>query len=356
MSVKSLKCLTCGADLLFNPTLQKWKCEWCDSEFEEKDLGSGVENLEESIAGPGIEMPELLSDGETKIYRCSYCGAEVITDNVTSATFCLYCQRPVVLGDQLSGAFKPAVLIPFNNTKDEALDSFKNYLKKKKFVPDDYKSDQNIEKLTGVYIPFWLYNGTVGFNVHGEGDIVTRHRHGDYLITRTDVYSITREGQIKIDNIPVDASTRTPDDVMDSIEPFDFAKLIGFSTHYLSGFLAEKYDEDEQNLYNRAKTRFEGSAENKIRESLTRYSAVRRTINKKRVDNISHQYGLLPVWLLYSNYKDKQYIYAMNGQTGKIIGNLPVDNSKVFKYWAVIFGISGVLFGLLNFLYQLFLA
>jgi len=353
MAVKSLKCLTCGADLLFNPTLQKWKCEWCDSEFDEKDLGSGVIN---QSADDSVETVESMSDPDIKVYKCSYCGAEVVTDNVTSATFCVYCRRPIVLGSQLSGAFKPAVLIPFNNTKDEALNSFKNYLKKKRFIPDEYKDDQNIEKLTGVYIPFWLYNGEVSFNVYGEGDIVSQRRSGDYLITKTDVYGVTREGQIRIDNIPVDASSRTPDDIMDSIEPFDFSKLMDFSTHYLSGFLAEKYDEDEKQLYNRAKTRFEGSAENKIRDSLRRYSTVRRIINKKRVDNVSSRYGLLPVWLLFSSYKEKQYIYAMNGQTGKIIGNLPIDGSKIFKFWAVVFGISGVLCGLLNLIYQLFLS
>jgi len=355
MAVKSLKCLTCGADLLFNPTLQKWKCEWCDSEFDEKDLGSGVDNLENS-GKDSVETVESMADPDTKVYKCSYCGAEVITDTVTSATFCVYCRRPVVLGSQLSGSFKPAVLIPFNNTKEEALNQFKEYLKKKRFIPDEYKNDQNIEKLTGVYIPFWLYNGTVGFNVYGEGDIVSHSRRGDYQITKTDIYSVVREGQIYIDNIPVDASSRTPNDIMDSIEPFDFSKLIDFSTHYLSGFLAEKYDEDEKQLYDRAKTRFEGSAENKIKESLRRYTTVRRAVNKKRVDNISSKYGLLPVWLLYSNYKEKQYIYAMNGQTGKIIGNLPVDNAKVTQFWVLIFGISGVLCGLINVLYQLFLA
>jgi len=244
-------------------------------------------------------------------------------------------------------------MIPFHNTKDQAMNIFKNYLKKKRFIPNAYKSDQNIEKLTGVYLPFWLYNGNVSFNVQGEGDVVTHRTSGNYRITRTDVYSIAREGEIKIDNIPVDASSKTPDDIMDSVEPFDFSKLDKFSTHYLSGFLAERYDEDKDKLYQRAKTRFEGSAEGRIRSSLSRYSAVRRKIDKKRVDKVSSKYGLLPVWMLYSNYKDKQYIYAMNGQTDKITGNLPIDMGKVFGFGSIVFGITTAIAVAVSFLYHL---
>jgi len=343
MAVKSLKCLTCGGDLLFNPTLQKWKCEWCDSEFTEKDLGPGA--AEASAGSDAVESYEHADNPDVKVYRCSYCGAEVVTDNVTAATFCVYCQRPIVMGSQFSGAFRPDFVVPFKNTKDQALNSFKDYLKGKRFLPNEYKNDQNIEKLTGVYIPFWLYEGEVSFNVHGEADIVTNKRQGDYDIKRTDIYEIAREGRIKIDNIPVDASTRTPDDVMDSIEPFDFSTLTAFSTNYLSGFLAEKYDEEESKLYERAKKRFEGSAENKIRESLKKYSTVRRKTDKKRLDKVKSKYGLLPVWMFNSKFKEKQYVYAMNGQTGKMTGNLPVDGGKIFMYFLTVFVIAALVIG-----------
>lgn len=351
MAIKSLKCLTCGGDLQFNPTLQKWKCEWCDSEFAEKDLKA--DDLTVSAAD-SIETVETMSNDEIKVYKCSYCGAEVVTDTVTAATFCVYCQRPIVVGSLLSGLLKPDVLIPFKNTKEQAMNTFKNYLKGKRFLPNEYKSNQNIEKLTGVYIPFWLYDGTVHFNVQGEGDIVTNKRSGDYNIKKTDIYRIAREGKIKINNIPVDASSRTPDDIMDSIEPFDSSKLIDFSTNYLSGFLAEKYDDDKDKSYSRAETRLEGSAENKIRSSLSKYSTVRRSVNKKRIDDVSSRYGLLPVWILYSKFKGKDYIFAMNGQTGKLTGDLPVDGSKIFSFFLMMFGISGVLGAVAGAVFQLF--
>jgi len=343
---KSLKCLTCGGELKFNPTTQNLKCEWCDTEFTEAEIGN-VDNLDEAVDDT-ITSVESMSNDEIKVYRCKYCGAEVVTDNVTAASFCVYCQRPIVMEGQLSGGNKPSVVIPFKNTKDQALKTFKEYIKGKRFLPNEYVDNQNIEKLTGVYIPFWLYNGDVGFNVQGEADIITTRRSGDYSIKKIDTYRIAREGEIHIDNIPVDASSRTPDDVMDSIEPFDFAALTGFSTNYLSGFLAERYDEDEQKSYDRARVRFEGTAENKIKSSLTKYTTVRRSVDKKRVDNVSSRYGLLPVWMLFSEFQSKKYIFAMNGQTGKLTGDLPVDSKKVTAYFFKMFLMIGAVAAILG--------
>jgi len=346
MAVKTLKCLTCGGDLKFNPTLQKFKCEWCDAEFAEKDLGDG--SSEASSVSEAIQSVESMDNPDIKVYRCSYCGAEVVTDAVTAATFCVYCQRPVTVGSQLSGEFKPSKLIPFKNTKDEALSAFKNYLKGKRFLPNAYKDDQNIEKLSGLYIPFWLYNGDVGFEVRGEGDIVTTSEKNGVQETKTEIYGIAREGVIKIKRIPVDASSKTPDDVMDSIEPFDFSQLTNFSTNYLSGFLAERYDEDSTKSYERAKVRFEGSAENTVKKSLDKYSEVRRKVDKKRVDNVKSIYALLPIWILYSQFQNKKYIYAMNGQTGKITGDLPVDGGKIAGYSLVVYIISCLIGGIVG--------
>lgn len=343
--VKSLVCLTCGADLKFNPVLQSWKCEWCDSVFEQEEL---EQTRQSSPAEPEIGVLETASSADIRTYTCSYCGAEVITDTVTAATFCLYCQRPVLMENRLSGLYKPEVLIPFKNTKEQAQEAFRNYLKGKRFLPDEYRDDQNIEKLTGVYIPFWLYGGTVGFCVEGEADIVTDTSDDDYDIETTDIYEIAREGRIRIGSIPVDASSRTPDDVMDSIEPFDFSQLIEFSMNYLSGFLAEKYDEDQDELYKRAEIRFKGSAENRIRGSLRKYSSVRRRTDDKWVDDVTARYGLLPVWILFSKFKDKQYIFAMNGQTGKLIGDLPIDNFKAAKFFLAVFALSALLGGIVS--------
>ena len=353
---ESLKCVNCGGDLKWTPTLQTWKCEWCDKEHAEGDLKGFTQEADQTLdsAVAVKSTREETDEGVVVTYKCGYCGAEVVTTEETSATFCVYCQRPITILSQVSGEFKPSVVLPFKNTKDKALAQFKSFLKGKRFLPDAYIADQNIEKLTGVYIPFWLFDGVVHFDMEGEGDIVTTTRRGDYRITKTDTYRIRRAGHLGIRDVPVDASSKTPDDVMDSIEPFDFSELRKFATPYLSGFLAERYDVSVNDAFPRAKKRFEGSADNKLKGTLTRYSRVRRFKDEKRIENSEAKYGLLPTWLLYSRFEEKTYIFAMNGQTDKILGNLPMDKSKMFKFGAAVFGISGAVCGLLGLLIKLF--
>ncbi|MDR0294346.1 MAG: hypothetical protein LBH95_09385 [Oscillospiraceae bacterium] len=353
----TLKCTNCGGELKFSPELQKWKCEWCDKEHTEADLrefsgasadgGTGDAGTVRGASAASVRREET-DGGVTVTYRCGYCGAEVVTAEETSATFCVYCQRPVTITSQVSGEFRPSAVLPFKNTKDKALEQFRGFLKGKRFLPDSFIADQNIEKLTGVYIPFWLFDGALRFDVEGEGDIVSTSRQGDYQVTKTDTYKIVRRGRLGFRNVPADASSKTPDDVMDSIEPFDFSGLKPFATPYLSGFLAERWDVPEGESFRRAEKRFIGSAEKRINASLSRYRSVRRQRDEKRAEGVAARYGLLPVWLLYTSYGGKTYLYAMNGQTDKILGDLPVDRGKMFRFGALVFGISGTLCGLLG--------
>lgn len=347
---ETLKCLNCGGDLKWIPEKQGWVCEWCDKIHTQDELKAFTEEADAKLDTQVEEKAtrEVTEDGVVVTYKCTYCGAEVVTTEETSATFCVYCQRPIVLESQVSGEFKPSVVLPFKHTKEKALSQFKDFLKGKRFLPDAYIADQNIEKLTGIYIPFWLYDGDVAFDVQGEADIVTTSRQGDYRLTKTDTYRVIRKGQLGIKNIPVDASSKTPDDIMDSIEPFDFSELKKFATPYLSGFLAERYDVGRDESFGRAKTRFEGSAENKVNASLSKYGSVRKQVNNKQVKNVTAKYGLLPTWLLHSKFEEKTYTFAMNGQTSKILGNLPMDRNKMIKFGAIVFGVSGVGCAILN--------
>ena len=347
----TLKCTVCGGDLQFTPALQKWKCEWCDKEHTEKDLegftAQAKEALDETV---DVKVTrEETDDGVVVTYKCAYCGAEVVTTEETAATFCVYCQRPITILSQVSGEFKPSFVLPFKNTKETALEHYKGFLKGKRFLPNSYCTDSNIEKLTGVYIPFWLFNGTVYFDFAGEGDIITVTRQGDYKVTKTDTYRLVRKGQLRVEDVPVDASTKTPDDVMDSIEPFNFAELKSFATPYLSGFLAERFDLDWEQCIARANKRADGSVDKKIDGTLGRYSIVRRLKNNKKMQDTSQRYGLLPVWMLHTIYKEKDYLFAMNGQTGKMLGNLPMDKGKMFRFASIVFALSGAASAILGY-------
>ncbi|MCL2201889.1 MAG: hypothetical protein FWB75_07975 [Oscillospiraceae bacterium] len=347
----TLKCTNCGGDLEFTPHLQQWKCEWCDKVHTKEDLEGFTPEAKEAL-GDTVQVEErreVTDEGVTVTYKCSYCGAEVITTEETAQTFCCYCQRPVTILSQVSGEFKPAVVLPFRLIKEDALTQFKNFLQGKRFLPDAYCGEKNIEKLSGIYVPFWLYDATMHFDFAGEGDIVTSSIQGDFKVIRTDTFQVLRKGSFRAENIPVDASIKIPDDIMDSIEPYKYEDLKPFATPYLSGFMAQRFDVSKDDCFPRANARMEGSADIQIDATLGRYSTVRRHKSTKNAQHVQARYALLPVWMLYSTFEGEDYIFAMNGQTGKMLGNLPMDKAKMIKFGLLVFLLSGAGSALLGF-------
>jgi DNA-directed RNA polymerase subunit RPC12/RpoP len=328
----TFKCFTCGAELKWSPKSQNWKCEFCDSEFDESAFKDFIEEN-------NAQNNETQKQEETKAYNCSYCGAEVITEKDDAALFCVFCQRPVVLESQLSGEFKPQHIIPFKFDKKDAEAALKNYILKRRFLPDSFR--KNIEKVTGVYLPFWIYDVQTDFDVQGTADIVTRWSDSDYEYTKTDTFSFVRKGEITFDGIPVDASTSADDKLMDSIEPFDYTQIKPFAMPYLSGFLAQKFNVSQEESFVRAKERVVKSTNSKIDSTMSNYTRVRKLTDEMNVSK-NCKYALLPVWLLTALHKEKPYYFAMNGQSGKFVGNLPIDAKKVFKFSAITFLLSSI--------------
>ncbi|MDD3138488.1 MAG: DNA helicase PriA [Lachnospiraceae bacterium] len=328
MVTKTYKCPSCGAELKWSPTAQCWQCEYCDAKFGEDSLNDINQNEQKRFEADLDTEP---SDGETVTYKCSYCGAELITTKETAATFCVYCHRPVILEKNLSGEFKPDMIIPFKNTKEDALNTFKNYIGQLPFLPDDFKNEENIQKVTGIYIPFWLVDADLSFCVQGEGDQVTHWSDNHYKYTKTDTYGFIRSGNLEFCSIPADASKKTDDKIMDSIEPFDFSEMVPFKMPYLSGFLAEKYDVELHEVMPRIFNRCKNTTERNVRGTI-HYGAIRKFANDYNITRQVPRYVLLPVWMLYTQYKDKSFVFAMNGQSGKMIGNSPISVEKVMRF------------------------
>ena len=135
-------------------------------------------------------------------------------------------------------------MIPFKKENKEAIEAFKGLSKGRPLMPSNFNNEKNIEKIKGVYIPFWLYDLDVSGTVNMNANVVTTWTRGRTHYTKTDTYNVNRGGSMKFNNIPVDASTRFENDIMNSIEPFNFQELIPYNHAYLSGFYAEKYDEE----------------------------------------------------------------------------------------------------------------
>lgn len=331
MDVAEHKCIGCSATLPFNPKTQKWDCEYCGRSYtlEELDAYEAMQN----------QKKEKVSSKDMDLYRCPSCGAEVVADDTTSATFCVYCGNTNILKDRLQEEFAPKYIIPFKNTKVDAKAAFKKCTKGKIFAPKEFSDLNNIEKIYGVYIPFWLYDTKVQASLSGTGKDIKSWSSGDYRYTKTDTYSIARKANMEYERVPVDGAKKFADDIMQSIEPFVYTDLEPFNMSYISGFLAEKYDVTEDEAYKVAEERIKNTALEKLKTTGRIYTSMNVMSHEENVEKQNTDYTLLPVWMLNIKYKNKMYPFAMNGQTGKLIGDIPISISKMITFYFILVAI-----------------
>lgn len=329
------KCPSCGAPIKFVPSLKKWKCEYCNSEFdlEEMQKHNNASNIK-------YNQDSIIDDYDDYVtYTCQDCGAEIVADSQTAATFCVYCGNTAILKNKLSGKFLPDAIIPFKKEKQEAIDAFVNLAKGKLFVPKNFTKKDNIEKIRGIYIPFWLYDIDIAGSIDCNGTKIRSWSTGNVQYTRTEFYKMYRTGSMDFFKIPVDGSKRFSNDIMNSIEPFDYSGLTKYNHAYLSGFYAEKYDVPSDEASVEARRRALESGKNAFLDDCRGYSQkniVRNTLETKIKNKY---YVLLPVWMVNVKYNNKSYIFAMNGQTGEFVGNIPLDILKVIVWTILIFGL-----------------
>ena len=348
--ITNYQCPACTGPLQFSPDTGKLSCEYCGSVYELAEIEALYKEKEEAAAEPEPQTEETdwdlsdLSDdwGEDadgmKVYSCPSCTAELICDASTAATSCPYCGNPTVVPGQFRGALKPDYVLPFKLDKDAAVAALKKHYRKRFFLPKTFTSQNQIEKIQGVYVPFWLFDGEAEGSVDYKATRSRRFRSGQYEITETSHFMVSRAGALSFEKIPVDASSKMPDAHMDSIEPFDYGELKPFSTAYLPGFLADKYDVTTEDSQGRADTRCESSLEEELRKTVIGYETVMPVRKNICLRRGKVHYALLPVWMLRTKWNDRNFLFAMNGQTGKMVGDLPVDKKK---YWTTFFGIGG---------------
>lgn len=341
------KCPNCNADLKFSPASQKLECEYCDSAFTVEEIKRICAAAENSIPPETVQAQNEF-EAHTNLYHCKSCGAEIMADDQQTATFCYYCHNPVILSGKMSGSYKPSKVIGFRLTRQNAEDAFKNWVGKRKFVPNDFKSQQQIEKITGLYVPFWLADCHIDVDYQGEGRTSRSWISGDYRYTETNVYRLIRSGVVVTEGIPADGESKIEDALMEAIEPYDYSELRDFSMSYLSGFYADKYDVDKTAVFPRIKERAGKACMDMLNESLAGYSAAAPRSDQIVFTRTDWHYMLLPVWFMSYNYNGKIYEFAVNGQTGKLAGTPPLSKGKLAAFCAALGGaitVIGTLIG-----------
>lgn len=386
--ILTYKCPNCGGGLQFDPNTQKHKCEFCFSVFTQEELealypkekieeaedGENQENTEaegkaqtekiryaggrEAAKGAGQECAQAECTEHTEyaenrehtqnteetantvLYQCPNCGAQIVTDETTAATFCYYCHNPVVLSGRVSGTFRPNEVIPFAIDRKKAEQIFVDWIHKKRFVPNDFFSKSQIEKLSGIYFPYWMFDCQIDGSLEGEGTNIRTWQSGDKRYTETKRFSVSCSGSMDIKNIARNALQKADKDLIEGVLPYDMTQVQPFSAGYLSGFGAEKRDMESAAFQETLHTELEQYAKSDLKgQAETGYSRLMIRHQNVRIRNEVWNYVLLPVWVLtyQDKVRDKMYYFALNGQTGKICGQLPVDYKKLMVLFAGIF-------------------
>lgn len=331
-STMASTCPACGGSLLFDPSKGKLKCEFCGSEYTPEEVEEAFRQKEQKAAEGAANGSNVNEEG-MKGYTCSTCGAELLAEPNTAVMRCPYCGNETIAPAQFSGDIRPDYLIPFAHTKEQAVQKYHDYYRKRLLLPKSFKTDSHVEEIQGVYVPFWLFNGTVHFD--GTYDAVDKTRIDDNY-DRVKHYETKRKGSLSYEKVPADASKRMENDLMDSVEPYDFQGLKDFSSVYLPGFMAERFDVEEEENLERVQKRVEETTDAKVKATI-KHDAVEHQDVSYSYDRDKTNYALLPVWLLVTNYKEKQYKFAMNGQTGKMTGDLPISLPKFLIITVAVF-------------------
>ena len=330
------KCPCCGGAIEFNAGTQNMKCPYCDAEFDvaamEQAAGAsaniGQDNFEWNSQGAQWQADEI---NGMSVYTCKSCGGEIVADATTGATTCPYCDNPVVMTGQFAGGLKPDLIIPFKYDKKAAKEALNKYVASKKMVPKIFKDQNHIDEIKGVYVPHWLFTGTAVADAQFKAEKNRRWSDSNYNYTETSYFDCYRSGNMDFANIPVDGSSKMDDTLMESIEPFHINEAKPFSTAYMAGFLADKYDVDLDACVPRANERVKNSVVSALHDKVFGYDVVMPECSQVNIANGSYAYALYPVWILNTTWNGKKYTFAMNGQTGKFVGDLPLDKGAFWK-------------------------
>ncbi len=365
MDVKLFRCPNCSADLKFDPNKQLFCCDYCRGEFTQQQVNAMTQQVNENkqnqyqktqvpTSAPEYtrSQEQIKQDQEfaenTRLYQCPSCGAEIVSDMNTAASFCYYCHNPVILKGRVEGVYRPSKVLPFSFGKEKAVDYFNEWTKDKRYVPNDLVSEKQIEKMTGLYVPFWVADAITRSRMTAKGETVRTWKSGNYEYTQTKIFDVVRDVNIEYNGVPADGSKKIEDDLMESIEPFNYKQAKDFDMAYLSGFLADKYDVDKDAVYGRIYQRmFENN-----RAAVDSSCGYDRLVDKQLYENVNKlrwNYMLLPVWFMTFHYKDKIWEYAINGQSGKIAGELPVDETKMKLHLLLIMAITTVIIMILGY-------
>ena len=320
-----IKCPSCGGGMVFDVGKQKLVCPYCDTTctVHEYRLNNAAEYVNDNYS--------------VSMYRCKNCGAEPTAPEEQTVAYCSYCGGEAMLQQKQAEAIRPKRIIPFRKTKQDAIKAYEDAVKKVLYVPKELKDASFLEGFRGVYLPYW------GIDVEVPRQELTFKGTRTYTQGRYDyheTYDVNAQIGGQVEGAIYDASAAFDDTLAAQIAPFDQGGSKAFDEAYLAGFYADKVTAKPEVYRSLA----EEQAADKIFENINRQagkvSVSMPTSKEKRMETIGakvtgEKVSLFPVWFLTWRRKDRVAYSVMNGQSGKIAMDLPVDLKQFFLYSAV---------------------
>ena len=337
-------CVKCGGKMHFDIESQKMKCLYCGTYAYVSDMDQKSKNAEETMVPADVvgfenndsyekEIERKLDEGESyeeievTVFTCSQCGAEIVSDDTDAAGFCSFCGSPVTLIGHMSRIRKPDFVIPFTITKEQCEEKYRKELKKKPYVSKEFLKNGGAEKIRGIYIPYWMYEVTY------TGPYAFIAQEKGYF-----KYMISGDLDARIKGFQHDASIQMKDDISEYISPYRMSDVREFSSCYLNGFYADaadimpgKYRKQAEQIAEEEMIRATKSHHPlfDISDEQVKFFLDKGMLGTKKVKAYM---GMLPVWFYSYKLKDGRVSYmVMNGQTGKMFSDAPMNSGKIIR-------------------------
>ncbi len=319
------KCRSCGGDLVLNIATQQLKCPFCDSVYPVSEYEDAKEIEEEETY-------------ETTVYTCSQCGAEIMATDTTAVTFCSYCGTEANLQGRLSREKRPRYIIPFKKSKEQCKEIYSLNAKKQPYAPKEFTSPEFLDNFRGIYIPYWELD--VGFDKSPELKVVEKYTSGSY--DYTDEYTAHPDLANTTIPVPQDASASFDDEISAQIAPFNKEDMQEFNPAYLAGFFADTADVDADVYTEQAMIMAQDHVIRNVKSEFRAGATVQVPGDPKARTELfgsrltgSHL-NLFPVWFLTWRKGDRLAYGVINGETGKISADVPVDVGRFLKTSALL--------------------
>lgn len=314
------ECPNCAANLRFDIPSQKLKCESCGTFMNPYDFQKDQDGLE-TVMGE--------DEYEVTVFACPQCGGELVSSDITAATFCSFCGGSTILDSRISRKKRPKLIIPFQKTKEDCKTAYKKLMRRALFVPSEMMDERYIERFMGIYMPYWVYNFEKNGHVTFTG--TQSQRNGDYVITK--YYKIESDLQSEYRGITFDAAAAFPDDLSNAIAPFKWREAVPFTPSFLSGFYADTGDVVSPTYQKDARAMVLRDMCNKMQKGTVcrNYELERDFVKAMAPKLLKQDLVMFPVWFLTYRRNDRVNYVVVNGQTGKVAGDVPVDPFKYLR-------------------------